>query len=160
MGRYVVRVAEEYYDLDDCDWRGYPKRKIRYTGEEYETSEEPDDSIGCSVMSDGYTESHTVLRGSSTTSEKKKEPVDERKSMKTAILPDKITKISKRELDPYCILENLIIGKNVVEIEEGAFSWSYRLESIEVKEDNPFFTSKDGVLYDKQMTTLIRFPHD
>ena len=62
MGHYVVRVAEEYYD-DECDWRGYPVKKIRYTGEEYETTVEPEDSVDCHVMSDGYTEAHTVIGG-------------------------------------------------------------------------------------------------
>ena len=59
MGRYIVREAEEYYDMDDCDARGYPKKKIRYTGEEYETTVDPN---GDHVESgpDGW-EIHTVI---------------------------------------------------------------------------------------------------
>ncbi|MCR5192957.1 MAG: WG repeat-containing protein [Bacteroidales bacterium] len=65
MGRYVVEVAEEYFDWDDLDSHGNPKKKLRYTGEKYETNSEPENSVGLSVMSDGYSEKHTVVRGSS-----------------------------------------------------------------------------------------------
>ena len=27
--RYIVRKEERYFDMDDCDWRGYPKEKVR-----------------------------------------------------------------------------------------------------------------------------------
>jgi len=59
MGRYVVREAEEYYDMDDCDARGYPKKKIRYTGEEYETTVDPNGEYVESGP-DGW-EIHTVI---------------------------------------------------------------------------------------------------
>ena len=71
MGRYIVRIAEKYFDMDDCDARGYPKEKYRYTGEEYETNSEPEDSLSCSVASDGYTEIHTVISGGSVCAEEK-----------------------------------------------------------------------------------------
>lgn len=59
MGRYVVREAEEYYDMNECDAHGYPIKKIRYTGEEYETTVDPG---GDYVESgpDGW-EIHTVI---------------------------------------------------------------------------------------------------
>ena len=32
MGRYVVREAEEYYDMNECDARGYPvNRALSFT---------------------------------------------------------------------------------------------------------------------------------
>lgn len=62
MGRYLVRIAEEYYDMDDCDSRGYPIKKIRYTGEEYETYADPDGDLVESGP-DGW-ETHTVIGGS------------------------------------------------------------------------------------------------
>lgn len=62
MGRYFVRIAEEYYDMDDCDSRGYPKKKIRYTGEEYETTVDPD-GVRVEGGPDGW-ETHTVIGGS------------------------------------------------------------------------------------------------
>ena len=65
MGKYIVQEAEEYFDWDDPDSHGNPTKKIRYTGKEYETCSEPENSIGLSVMSDGYTEKHTVIKGSS-----------------------------------------------------------------------------------------------
>lgn len=61
MGRYVVRVAEEYYDMDECDARGYPVKKIRYTGEEYETTVDPNGDY-VEYGPDGW-ETHTVIGG-------------------------------------------------------------------------------------------------
>ena len=62
MGRYIVRVAEVYYDMDSgqCDARGYPIREIRYTGEEYETSVDPGGDF-VEYGPDG-TELHTVIK--------------------------------------------------------------------------------------------------
>ena len=60
MGRYIVRVAEEYYDMNECDSHGNPVKKIRYTGEEYETTVNPDgDHVECGP--NGW-EIHTVIK--------------------------------------------------------------------------------------------------
>lgn len=61
MGRYVVREAEEYFDWDDCDSHGNPKKKIRYTGVEYETTVEPEDSHDVHMLGNDW-EEHTVIK--------------------------------------------------------------------------------------------------
>jgi len=43
-------------------------------------------------------------------------------------------------------------------IEDYAFSFGY-IEKIDVSESNPYYCVKDGVLYDKNMKTLIFYPN-
>jgi len=50
------------------------------------------------------------------------------------------------------------IPSSVVEIEEAAFGGNTSCTSIEVESDNPYFMSKDGVLYTKDGTVLIAYP--
>jgi hypothetical protein len=38
------------------------------------------------------------------------------------------------------------------------FFWCGNLTAIEVEEDNAYFTSVDGVLYDKSLSELIQYP--
>lgn len=49
------------------------------------------------------------------------------------------------------------IPASVMEIEEN-FTYNYMLEIINVSEDNKYFSSKNGVLYNKTGTRLIRCP--
>jgi hypothetical protein len=60
MGIYVVREAEEYYDMDACDARGNPVKRIRYTGVEYETTVDPDGDY-VEMGPNGW-EIHTVIK--------------------------------------------------------------------------------------------------
>lgn len=46
------------------------------------------------------------------------------------------------------------IPATVTEIDHDAFAWSY-IGSVNIVEDNPDYTCVDGVLYNKEMTTLI-----
>ena len=39
-----------------------------------------------------------------------------------------------------------------------AFAWSYGLEEITVDEENPFYRAIDGVLFNKEGTTLLQYP--
>ena len=43
-------------------------------------------------------------------------------------------------------------------IEPAAFSFSYGLENIEVDENNPSYASRDGIFYDKSLSTLLAYP--
>lgn len=59
----------------------------------------------------------------------------------------------------YCDnLTNVILGDNVTEIGERAFEGCVKLTDIDVNENNPNYTSVDGVLFDKDMTELIVYP--
>jgi len=55
-------------------------------------------------------------------------------------------------------LERITIPKDVSYINESAIYGCNKLYSIDVAEDNPCYTSVDGVLYDKAMTTLLAYP--
>ncbi|MDE5755147.1 MAG: leucine-rich repeat domain-containing protein, partial [Oscillospiraceae bacterium] len=55
-------------------------------------------------------------------------------------------------------LKRVSIGSGVVSIGENAFEWNSELEEIIVSENNQFYTSSDGILFDKDMSTLIYYP--
>ncbi|MGN1421592.1 MAG: leucine-rich repeat domain-containing protein [Eubacterium sp.] len=68
------------------------------------------------------------------------------------------------ELMAFCLsnseyLKELNIGKNIKTIDVWALTNCPLLESINVDEDNPYFTSVDGVLYNKDKTELICYPN-
>lgn len=50
------------------------------------------------------------------------------------------------------------IGKNVSDIGYQVFDWCASLQQIVVDSDNPYYTSMDGVLYNKDVTTLLQYP--
>ena len=54
--------------------------------------------------------------------------------------------------------ESFTISANVTEIDSGAFHGCQSLTSITVDSANAAFASSDGVLYNKNLTTLIRCP--
>lgn len=56
-------------------------------------------------------------------------------------------------------LITLNLGKNIKTISKWALTNCPVLESINVSPDNPYFTSKDGVLYNKDMTELLVYPN-
>ena len=54
-------------------------------------------------------------------------------------------------------LEEIYIGKSVKEI-GSAMVYAQKLKKITVSSQNPYFTVKDGVLYNKKVTKLICYP--
>lgn len=60
-----------------------------------------------------------------------------------------------------CNLENIekiSIGKNVKEIGPWAFENNQKLKEFDVDPENPYFCDKDGVLFTKDMKTLLFYP--
>jgi len=55
-------------------------------------------------------------------------------------------------------LTSIFIPKNVEYIGSSPFSLTYSLSSIDVDVDNPYFTSVNGVLFDKSVSRLIEVP--
>lgn len=55
-------------------------------------------------------------------------------------------------------ITSISIPKSVKEISGSTFSECYHLETINVDSENPCLSSLDGVLFNKNMTTLIKFP--
>ena len=55
-------------------------------------------------------------------------------------------------------LQNILIPKNVKAIGEYVFSNTYKLGDIEVDQDNQYYSTVDGILYNKDQTDLIFVP--
>ena len=80
-------------------------------------------------------------------------------NLKSVKIADSVTKIG-REVFSGCIsLENMYIPQNVRTIGEYAFFGNEKLENIEVAEDNAFYSSLDGILYNREQTDLIYVPY-
>ena len=102
-------------------------------------------------------------------------------SLENIIIPDSVTNIGEWAFNGCSKLENVVISKNVANIEYGVFGgcsslknikipasvvsigkWVLdecsSLESIEVDENNKNYSSKEGVLYNKDKTQLICCP--
>lgn len=78
------------------------------------------------------------------------------------VIPEGVTTIGN---DNRCVfsysytdVKSVYIPSTVSEITRFAFGYANSLTRIEVSEDNPYFTSVDGVLYTKDMKTLVAYP--
>lgn len=59
----------------------------------------------------------------------------------------------------YCtVLESIVIGMNVKEISTNAFEYCSMLQSLTVNSFNSYYSSVDGVLYNKEKTILYIYP--
>lgn len=56
-------------------------------------------------------------------------------------------------------LKTIILGKKCQYIVADKFVGGYSIEEIIIHPDNPFFSSKQGVVYNKEMTSIIFTPH-
>ena len=59
----------------------------------------------------------------------------------------------------YNKIKKVTIGNNITNIKYGAFITTAPLEEIVVSNDNPNYKTVDGVLYSKDMKTLITYPN-
>ena len=76
------------------------------------------------------------------------------------IIPDSVTNIGSSAffINTPGRLTSVTIPSNVLSIADSAFSHCPYLKSISVAVDNPNYTSVGGVLFDKALSTLIRYP--
>lgn len=74
------------------------------------------------------------------------------------IIPDGVTKLEPNTFFDVPGLTRVVIPQSVSEVSWGAFSYCDSLVSIDVDENNPYLCSVDGVLYNKKMDVLLRFP--
>ncbi len=71
-------------------------------------------------------------------------------------LPDSLTSIGSSAFNG-CYMTNILIPGNVVSIGGTAFACPY-LDAIIVNQTNSYYSSLDGVLFNKSQTTLIEYP--
>ena len=79
-------------------------------------------------------------------------------SLKEIIIPDSVTSIGSSAFGRCGSLTHIHIGKGVTNIGNYALEVTRGLQSITVDPDNPNFCSVDGVLYSKDMKTLLVYP--
>ena len=77
--------------------------------------------------------------------------------IKSYTIPPQVTKVDDTSFPRY--LKTLIVGKGLKEF-DGTYSLASfpSLEKIKVSRNNKYFSSKDGVLYNKKKTKLLGYP--
>ncbi len=75
------------------------------------------------------------------------------------VIPDGVRTIERAAFSGLGI-KSVKIGKDVKTIKPKVFINNTNLESIEVDENNPYYCSVDGVLYTKDMKTLVQYPQN
>jgi hypothetical protein len=73
-------------------------------------------------------------------------------------IPDSVTNIGGGAFSPCTNLTNLIIGTGLTNIWNHPFDACASLKAITVDDLNPAYSSMDGVLFNKNQTTLIQCP--
>ncbi len=77
--------------------------------------------------------------------------------MSSLTIPDTVTTISDYAFE-YTYLKTVTIGSGVTSIGKSAFIFCSKLTSFTVSADNAYYTSQDGVLFTKDMSTLVQYP--
>ncbi len=78
--------------------------------------------------------------------------------LKSIKLPENLKIIGAEAFANCQSLEEITVPKNVSEIGRLAFDNCYALKAINVYEENAAYVSIDGVLFDKNVKTLIKYP--
>ena len=77
---------------------------------------------------------------------------------KSINIPNSVTSIGDWAFADCSSLQSIDIPDGITSIGDNAFFYCDSLTSIEVSENNTHYTSIDGVLFDKHLTTIIRYP--
>lgn len=73
-------------------------------------------------------------------------------------IPNSVTTIGARAFSKCIALTSVDIPRSVSKIEDNPFTGCDNLQKINVQQTNPIYTSKDGILYSKNVTSLIACP--
>ena len=79
-------------------------------------------------------------------------------ALKNIDIPNKVTKLNDNTFSNCPSLKNVSIGSGCTSISTTAFDGTFSIDRITVSEDNKNYTVVDGVLYNKDMTTLVLYP--
>ena len=80
-------------------------------------------------------------------------------SLTSIDIPDSVNSISKDAFSHCNSLKSITIPASVTAIDRGAFSHCPFLTQFNVDENNAEYSTSDGVLYDKEMKTLLSYPN-
>jgi hypothetical protein len=73
-------------------------------------------------------------------------------------IPAQVEKINDFAFAGCLRLSRITLPASVTEMGASVFNYCPELIEISVSEDNPNYSNRDGVLFDKEQTTLIRYP--
>jgi len=79
-------------------------------------------------------------------------------SLLSITIPDSVTSIVSGAFDDCESLTNVMIGSGVADIGTSAFDFCSSLTAINVDARNSFYSSVNGVLFDKNQATLLQYP--
>ena len=79
------------------------------------------------------------------------------RELASVTLPEGLTRIARGSFD-YTKITVISVPATVTYADPGAFYWAESLEDINVAEGNDTYCSKNGVMFDKEMTMLERYP--
>ena len=79
-------------------------------------------------------------------------------SFPTLTIPDKVEYIGRRAFSSCKGLKTVTIGSGATSIGNDAFTSCISLEEMTVSPENPAYCSADGVLFNKDKTTLLNYP--
>ncbi|MBR3954821.1 MAG: leucine-rich repeat protein [Clostridia bacterium] len=79
-------------------------------------------------------------------------------SLTAATIPDSMVNIGYAAFEECSALPGIDIPENAAEGIEDAFDDCISLKRIDVDENNAFYSSVDGVLYNKEKTEILRYP--
>ena len=82
------------------------------------------------------------------------------RNLTSLILPPETEQIKEFAFQSCVSLQQFILPSFVRDIQPRAWESCHSLKAIFVAKANEYFTSKDGILYDKNLTTLICYPTD
>lgn len=89
--------------------------------------------------------------------------VPNKSSVTEIVIPDEYEGVPVTKIDDFAAVnleyvKNIKIGKNVKTIGDWAFANNQQLVAFEVDPENQYFCSVDGVLFTKDMKTLVSYP--
>jgi|GEM_PF-738078 hypothetical protein len=81
-----------------------------------------------------------------------------RTSITSVLIPNTVTSIGERSFQVCTALTNITIPNSVTSIGYGAFFYCSAITGFDVADDNPNYSSADGVLFNEDKTLLIQYP--
>ena len=79
-------------------------------------------------------------------------------SLTSVTIPNSVTSIGDYALDGCEGLTSVIIGNSVASIGKEVFDFCVNLADINVESTNSAYTSENGILFNKDKTTIVRYP--